>query len=41
MRFNVYLSRDFHTRLKEQAKRLDMSVSQYIRFVILKFWGDI
>lgn len=38
VRFNIYLGREFHEKLKEQAKRYEMSVSQYIRYAIIKLW---
>ena len=38
MRVNIYLGKDFLTDLKLQAKRYEMSVSQYIRYAIKKLW---
>lgn len=41
MRFNMYLQKSFHNRLKEMAASNGMSVSQYIRYALMKLWGEI
>lgn len=41
MRFNMYLQKSFHNRLKEMASANNMSVSQYIRYALMKLWGEI
>lgn len=38
MRRNIYLPNEFWDKLKEKAKELEMRPSQYIRYIIKKFW---
>ena len=40
MRFNMYLQKSFHNRLKEMAAANGMSVSQYIRYALMRS-GDL
>lgn len=38
MRYLVSVSDDFHVRLKEEANKAGMNVSEYTRYCIKRYW---
>lgn len=41
MKFNISMKKSFYERLKEQSNLKGMGVSEYIRFALMKLWGDV
>lgn len=39
MRVNISMTKEFHEKVKQAAKEHGLSISEYIRFVLLKEWG--
>lgn len=40
MRRNLYFSKEFWEELKKKAEEMEMKPSQYIRYIIKRYWRD-
>lgn len=40
MRRMLYLNDEFWNKLKTKAKEKGMKVSEYVRYVLMKYWGE-